>query len=368
MITNLTLRNFKSYQNTSVRLRPLNILAGVNGMGKSSLIQSLLLLRQSHQKGNFRNTGLSLRGPLVDIGMGRDALHRKADEREGLGFDLKFSSNHEHTYAFEYDARSDILPTRVMSFSEDDAVNISLYNYNFQYLNVEHIGPKVAYDMSDHVVRKERQLGIKGEFTPHYLAEYEKEEIQFQNLIHKSENARTLIHQVNAHMGEISPGSKIVSTADHSLAMVRMAYSYEDELSYMDDFKPTNVGFGMSYSLPVIVSLLTASPEKLLIIENPESHLHPRGQSFLGHLIAKAAQNDMQIIAETHSDHILNGVRVAVKEGFIDSDRINILYFHRERGKSESLISTIRVDRQGELSDYPEGFLDEWNVQLMKLL
>ena len=85
----------------------------------------------------------------------------------------------------------------------------------------------------------------------------------------------------------------------------------------------------LSVSLPIIVSLLTAEEGKIIVIENPESHIHPRGQAELGKLIAAAAQTGAQLFVETHSDHILNGIRVAVKEESVDKNKVNIMYFNK---------------------------------------
>ena len=90
----------------------------------------------------------------------------------------------------------------------------------------------------------------------------------------------------------------------------------------------------------------------------------------MGRLIALAAAAGMQVFVETHSDHIVNGIRVAVKENEIDSKKVNIEYFTRKVTEDEqfSKIQNIKVDRNGELSDYPTDFMDEWNNQLLKLI
>lgn len=97
--------------------------------------------------------------------------------------------------------------------------------------------------------------------------------------------------------------------------LVLLGYEFTQQgLGFTNEYTPQNVGFGISYSLHVITAILKAKDGDLIIIENPESHVHPRGQAELGKLIALAAINNIQIIIETHSDHIINGIRVAVKE------------------------------------------------------
>lgn len=73
-----------------------------------------------------------------------------------------------------------------------------------------------------------------------------------------------------------------------------------------------------------------ARPGDMVLIENPESHLHPKGQSAIGRLLAATAANGVQIFCESHSDHIINGVRVAVKEGIIQQNQLAVYYFSRD--------------------------------------
>ena len=147
----------------------------------------------------------------------------------------------------------------------------------------------------------------------------------------------------------------------------------------MRQFKPQNVGLGISYVLPVLVTLLTSWPGAIIIIENPEAHIHPRGQAKLGELIARAAAFGVQLFVETHSDHVINGVRVAVRDGILKPEDVNIAFFERRPHQVlgvdgeicteiYSEINPIRVDNNGMLSDYPKGFLDEWDNQLEELM
>jgi predicted ATPase len=182
---------------------------------------------------------------------------------------------------------------------------------------------------------------------------------------------RSLLNQVNLWLGEISPGVRVQVTSIQNTENIQVEYEFiQPNFGTTNRFKPTNVGFGISYVLPVVVSLLAARPGDLLIIENPESHIHPRGQAELGKLVAAAAANDVQIIIETHSDHFVNGVRVAVKEGLLDHSKAVLFYFEKAVTASEqfSKITDVEIDSRGELSSYPENMMDEWSNQLIKLV
>ena len=130
---------------------------------------------------------------------------------------------------------------------------------------------------------------------------------------------------------------------------------------------PVNVGFGILYVLPLIVELLISGEDSLLLIENPESHLHPKGQTMIARLISLAANHGCQIICESHSDHIINGVRVAIKNGQISNEKVGVSFFSKNKDQ-ETKVDNIYVDEKGNLSDYPAGLLDEWGILMMELI
>ena len=130
-------------------------------------------------------------------------------------------------------------------------------------------------------------------------------------------------------------------------------------------YRAINVGFGLSYVLPVVLALL-AEPGALCLIENPESHLHPRGQTKLGELAARAAKAGVQVFVETHSDHFMDGVRIAVRDGLIAPEDVAFHYFERQGGKA--VVSSPQVDADGRLSEWPAGFFDQHEENLVRLL
>ena len=108
----------------------------------------------------------------------------------------------------------------------------------------------------------------------------------------------------------------------------------------------------------------------VLLLENPEAHLHPRGQACLGRLMAKAASSGVQIVVETHSDHVLNGVRVAIHEREAAPEQVRIHFFERppRSGVPESVVISPNIDSDGRIDKWPQGFFDEWDTALDKLL
>ncbi|SFO15708.1 AAA domain-containing protein, putative AbiEii toxin, Type IV TA system [Actinomadura madurae] len=169
-------------------------------------------------------------------------------------------------------------------------------------------------------------------------------------------------------MGEICPGVKLSTEAIERTDLVRLGFEFNRPgQPTSNSRRPTNVGFGLTYVLPVVVACLTARPGALLLIENPEAHVHPQGQSALAGLTCAAAAAGAQVIVETHSDHILNGVRLAVKRQRIPADDVRLLYFHRQ---DDGIIDIVNptIGPDGMLSDWPQGFFDEWDRSLDQLL
>ncbi|MFE0082956.1 AAA family ATPase, partial [[Kitasatospora] papulosa] len=118
--------------------------------------------------------------------------------------------------------------------------------------------------------------------------------------------------------------------------------------------------------LPVVVACRSARPGTLLLLQNPEAHLHPQGQTQMATLTASAAAQGAQVIMETHSDHVINGVRLAVKHGRLTPAQAVFHYF-RGDGTGVEIVSP-RIDADGMLDKWPEGFFDELENTLDQLI
>jgi predicted ATPase len=108
----------------------------------------------------------------------------------------------------------------------------------------------------------------------------------------------------------------------------------------------------------------------MILIENPEAHLHPKGQSKMGELLALAASCSVQVVIETHSDHVLNGIRRTVHGGKLDPQDVQLHYFYRneENGQSVTQVASPRIDADGRIDKWPEGFFDQAEKDLLELL
>jgi len=170
-------------------------------------------------------------------------------------------------------------------------------------------------------------------------------------------------------MEKITPGVRLEpdKLQGTNFVTIRFGFGSYSGLTGSSSYRPTHVGFGLTYTLPIIVALVATPPGGVVLIENPEAHVHPRGQAALGELMCRAADGGVQVLLETHSDHVLNGVRLAVKRKLIDRHSLQLHFFSRQNDGTMIIESPV-VEAEGRLSRWPEGFFDQWDVDLDQLI
>jgi predicted ATPase len=135
-----------------------------------------------------------------------------------------------------------------------------------------------------------------------------------------------------------------------------------------DWVRAPNMGFGLSYSLPVVVAGLVAPQrDALLIVENPEAHLHPAGQSRMGTFLATVAATGVQVLVETHSDHVLNGIRRAIGEHGVLPSSDALVHFFDAKEDGEPQNTALRFSSSGGLNEWPKRFFDQYQVDVAAL-
>ncbi len=366
MINKLKIKNFKCFEELNIELSNLNVFAGINNMGKSSVIQALLLLRQSFEMGTLSD-GLHLNGDLIELGTGFDLMNRNSNEdiiEIGLSLNDK-----ELFWNYTYSKESDYQELKETNFDSFEEVNINIFKPTFCYISADRIGPQRYYKQSYHEINQRNQVGTRGELFADYLAKRGLEDKVENSKVLYPDTSELLLYQTEQWLSVISPGIHIHPKEYQEAGIVGIGYNV-----YNSEYTPMNVGFGISYVAPIIVSLLKAKNGDLVIIENPEAHLHPKGQRKMGELIARAASGGVQIILETHSDHILNGIRLSVKNNILFGNDIRLNYFYQRAEKDLTLGEKVIHEKcspvilnDGSLSDWPDGFFDEWDKALDEL-
>jgi len=365
MIRSIELTNFKCFKHQAIGFSDLTLLTGINGMGKSTVLQAMLLLRQSYLQGTLPSRGLLVNGDLSDLGTAGDILFRSADQDE---LQIKVDVNGQMlTWRFQYTDQY----ANVMEVIEEPATvpKMAPFESNFHYLMAERIGPRSMYEMSTYAVEQENQIGKDGRYAIAYLEAHAARDVPKQLQL-DSASGSSVRAQVEAWISEISPGTRLEIQPYPQLSRLTMGMTFSTAPSLGRPFTAPNVGFGLSYVLPVIVSILASPPGTLILVENPEAHLHPKGQVAMGRLLSLAGASGLQLIVETHSDHILNGIRIATKLKEVIPEGVAIRYFDRrvEDLSVSHVVHSPQLNADGRIDNWPAGFFDQWEQSLDVLL
>lgn len=202
-------------------------------------------------------------------------------------------------------------------------------------------------------------IGPSGEYTAAIL-DAEKETTVVCPLPRGGTAEMPLVEAVGVWLAEFGVAAR-AETSHQGKAGVRISFA-DIETEMLRD--PTELGVGASQLLPVIVLCLLAKPGDVVMIEQPELHLHPRPQQILGDFLIAVARSGRQIIAETHSDHVVNRIRRRVAEDQDDEVRklARVLFAQRvtnEDHGSETTFTPLDVNEFGAFDDWPAGFFDE---------
>lgn len=360
MIKNINLKNFKCFTSQSFNLSPLTIFCGSNSAGKSTAIQSILSVAQNLN--NLRNGIFKLDGDFFSFGRAKDLLSHTPS---GNSIEITINS-------FKIALPIDELESKEIKTSPEELSGLDeiteLLSEDFIYLCAERLGPRSSFDVGQN--SNALNIGIYGQFA---LASYnhskEKKAINQEfarricaHLLETPQVEDDIFTDilVREAMRRICPGFSMRVIEANDIDRVYNMYT-----SGSESIRPVNVGFGVSYVLPIVISASLIKQGGILIIENPEVHLHPRAQSELIKILCELSKTGVQVIIETHSDHIINGIRVFAKENtFNESD--NIIYSVTDISGTRK-VKEINIDEDGNLSEMDDGFFDQINKDLMRL-
>lgn len=378
MIRRLTLSNFKCYEKeTPVSFSKINIFYGKNGRGKSTILQSLFLLSQTLRY----NTGLEtllLNGDMVSLGVYDDIVNRSNTESK-----IKFiiESDEEAPVRIEFEPY-DLKPTLaklndlqvgeqhyIVELSEAVSPLTSLANINKLKTFLPQSDIKI-YSLlrSLGYVSANRKGGNNYETRRDDLSS-DNIDVDGSLIINKLSDQTADFRETFAQELSLILSGASVRVSENPETPDRIDLFLDSRDGNPQGFKPVNVGFGYSYVLPIIYQVMTAPRGGIVAIENPEAHLYPGAQSRIMDFIVKySVRNDLQVILETHSDHVINGLRLAIKRNEIHREDASITFFDRTNDDGSPLIEQIFIDDNGTLSKEPQDFMDEWTRQMLELL
>jgi len=350
----LKINNFKCFSDTEIQINDLTVLAGANGGGKSSVVQAILLLRETTELYAGKETKIPINESYkLQLGASDSILKQDA---EGNSILLSIGEEGVVNLEAEYHVDIDKLYITVKKFYKHG--NTSVLQPNFYYLNAERLGPRHAQRM---VQLPFNHVGYSGEYTAQLLASFIKinKERFFEGVINPY-----LINQTNAWLETILPG--VIIKADDNKSLLQVQVKVENQ--YVNDFiAAPNIGFGISYALPIIVECLIAESGAMVIVENPEAHLHPSAQSAMGYFLASMSASGINIIIETHSEHIISGIQLFVARNKDFHSHVTINNFSIEKEVDYPVIEAIGLDEYANILSWPKGFLDQSQQDFVKL-
>lgn len=355
----LHLYNFKCFKNKQIQLNQLTALLGTNGVGKSSVIQALLLLKTAHDGKHDSNALVPLNGPFgLMLGTSTDIITQ--DEDDGF-VKMALSSDGEVLVdvAFAIDGVNQELGLTVSSYKETNLSHMLDYVY---FLSAERLGPRASQPLQqmDYL-----HVGTQGEYTAQVIDSLSgREKVRPACMFSESKDPN-LSSQVNLWMSFILPGVKVYAKADY--AGLNASIRIDNQYSQRNPLLPTNIGFGISYVLPVITTGLVAKEGSIMIVENPEAHLHPAAQSAMGEFLGMVARSGVMVIVETHSDHIISGLQMDVARHPEFANQVTINNFSASKDLQQPRVDAIGLEPSGNLICWPEGFLNQAQVDFIKL-
>lgn len=372
-ISRVSLQNFKCFEALRFELGSLTLLTGYNAAGKSTAMHGLLLMAQAAKYTPSQET-VGLVGPLINLGMPVDVV---SGAERSLSIGVEGDSSRiswslapidRHLNQLSIVDASLALPDGstkswsgelVPSGTSDTEVWVSLKQLAF--LGVGRLTDADTFPIPSYRLPA-YDVGSVGQFAPWIYSRIADDEV-VEARRHPTEPGTSFRRQLDAYLGELFPGCGANSEFVPNASLVRLEFRATPTGAWR---RPSNIGFGLSYAFPILVALLSAREGQTVIVDSPEAHLHPKAQSAMGRILAKFAGTGLQIIVETHSDHVLNGVRLAVMGRTIEKAAVKLLFFAGSVGRDHG-VTSLMLDELGNIDRWPPGFFDQAESDLAKL-
>lgn len=352
MISMLGIKNFKSIKELQMECNNLNILIGTNSSGKSTIQQALLLAGQNMDEEE------GLNGSLIQLGSFEENRCRYSTQKE-IEITLRDKNSSCITKQLVLDDGEYEINTYFSNDQEyEEWKNIlNSQNMKLQYLSCHRVGPQNVYKKN---MTLDDVIGVNGEYAISYLNKHGKDLLEPE--ICKANIDYTLLGQVNWWLSYIAD-TNVVTEDIVGTDLVKASYQMYD----MDKVRPTNIGSGISYLIAVLIVCLASPKNSILVIENPEIHLHPSAQAKVCEFIYFIANAGRQIFVETHSDHIFNGFRAGIATNIMKEEMINIQFVYlNEQHVTETM--KVKIGRRGRIENQRKDLFDQFDIDLNKMI
>ena len=399
MLKRIEFDNFKCLSGKSFDLNRINVFTGYNGRGKSSVIQAILMMSQSVRKDDLNSIErLHVNGSFVRLGDFDELLSNTNRYDFIVSMILFDSSNHSVVLGYEMtnDYKIGILKKCDIdgnSFFDKPSTNQSettekkkfesgelrqlpvlIYNHfwsqNIHYVSANRQGPVNFVEREE--IPDFFYVGPDGSHTINTLSAYNEFIDKEMNIDPNDDKEYGIIDSVTNWINLIMNGGGVSVKGTEPINKEKELFNKSPIIKLGFDIKNDgnvyssyNVGFGYSYILSIIVTALIAKRGDMVIVENPEAHLHPEAQTRLTFLLAKLGARGVQVFVETHSEHVINGFRLAaLKNDYkIQNDDIRIFFFDRDFKKID-----LTIEKTGRIPNWPNRFFDQYQHELAEII
>ena len=402
-ITKIAVKGFKSIaEEREIDIRPLTILAGANSSGKSSIMQPLLMLKQTLEA-SYDPGPLLIDGPYVQFTEASQFMSTFPNEKGTNHFQVRietYKSNVFHAVSttfkkgkngieivqmtkekLESDRTLSAMPLTLCPEMSAEEIKLldnqdpTLKNFDvvkrsrcFLYLGSQYNSDslyEITYGFGADIVNSIHLLGLRGspERTyslsgtgPRYPGTFENYTASIIHEWQETEDRRlkTLTDALYTLGLTGQVGTKKIGDVGIEVQVGRLPQNRTDKT---DMVNIADVGYGVSQVLPVFVAVIVAESGQLVYLEQPELHLHPRAQVALARVLADAAKRGVRVVTETHSSLLLLGIQTLVAEGDLSPELVKLHWFtRREDGVTE--VTSADLDGAGAYGDWPEDFDD----------
>ena len=429
MIKKLYLNNYRAFEEVSLDFSKINLFFGPNNSGKSSLLSSINLLSQTLQSRDS-NVSILLNGNLEDLGTFRDIVFKNEVKRKikiGVGVEVeigrpyrtkeivkegyfqvefkyrpirreivlestetqipigtarlitKSTSPGRHKFSF-FDANGGDITNKITrvkrklshfipilgftgKFPEKQLQLIhDIFEFNFSWSDMieealEYIGPFRDFPKRTYLFSGESpdSVGIRGEKAIDMLV---------RDYFRKGKEKRNIVDNVSNWLNQcdISSDVEVVPLTDRHYE-IRLSNSGTGESENLAD-----VGFGCSQILPILIAGFNLKKGQILIVEQPEIHLHPKAQAELGSFFCDLSKRNIQTFIETHSEHLLLRIQSHIASGDLDPEDVKVYYVFANKETDRKDVEEIKLNKNGTfLTEWPEGFFPERLVEVKKI-
>ncbi len=347
MIDAIKIHALKSVKDLTVFCSNLNVFAGTNSSGKSTILQSLLIVSQIEAT----NKESSFNGELIKLGEFNEVRSK-----------LLNKDNVEISLADDGNLSKFTISENVVSAEKNDSISNKIsYKRRFYYIPFDRIGVAETYPKNT----TKSKFGYKCDCALSYFESQKKETEPNPldaNLI-KDPSDKTLSAQVNYWLDKILGVTLQTFDENPKGSYLTATYTSKEGMAY----RPMNVGSGVSYLVTIIIVCLAAEKDSVIVIENPEIHLHPKAQALLMEFLYFIADSGRQLFVETHSDHIFNGIRAGVATQKMDAKKICVNFVTYDE-KDGTKCEKIEIGKHGDIKNPQPDLFEQFDIDLNKML